>query len=123
MKRGSDFKLPWFRIHDIWTLTEPLSLLQILQVLGGDHEEALSTCLRLVDAEEVECPLDGGAHDGYGDSTNNIRNHLALAMLGVDDDANSQCSVDLSSVDVPHSNKYLEEYLEGRFSRSASFED
>ncbi|XP_024399516.1 protein kinase STUNTED isoform X2 [Physcomitrium patens] len=96
---------------------------QILQVLGGDHEEALSTCLRLVDAEEVECPLDGGAHDGYGDSTNNIRNHLALAMLGVDDDANSQCSVDLSSVDVPHSNKYLEEYLEGRFSRSASFED
>jgi hypothetical protein len=69
------------------------------------------------DPEEVDTA-------SYSNDEINIRSHLALAMMGVDDDANSQCSVDiLSSVDMPHSNKYLEDYLEGRFSRSASFED
>lgn len=95
-----------------------LSSLQILQVLSGDHDEIPSTCLStsdvmsMSDSEEVDT-------NNYGSDETNIRSHLALAMMGVDDDTTSQCSV----VDIPHSNKYLEEYLEGRFSRSASFED
>jgi hypothetical protein len=47
------------------------------------------------DPEEVDTA-------SYGNDEINIRSHLALAMMGVDDDANSQCSVDiLSSVDMP----------------------
>ncbi|XP_024365811.1 protein kinase STUNTED isoform X2 [Physcomitrium patens] len=98
---------------------------RILHILRGDHDEALSTCSRSDEPEEFDSACDGGAQDysTHEDSTNDIRSHLALAMMGVEDDATSQCSVDLSSVDIPHSNKELEEYLEGRFSRSASFED
>jgi len=92
--------------------------LQILQVLSGNHDENLSTCMSSSDAMSTSDSEEVDTHKYVSDDSN-IRSHLALAMMGVDDDATSQCSV----VDIPHSNKYLEEYLEGRFSRSASFED
>lgn len=41
-----------------------------------------------MDVEEVECFLDGGVYDGYGDLINNICNYLVFVMLGVDDDVN-----------------------------------
>ena len=45
--------------------------------------------------------------------TTDIQTHLALAMLGVDDDLISRTSFDHSGVDLLHS-------LEGRFSLSSS---
>ena len=67
------------------------------------------------------------ADDGFDDIPNNyngdsdIRKHLTLALLGLDDDAASQGSIE-HSVNLSHSNKYLEEYLGHRFSRSSSFQ-
>lgn len=58
--------------------------------------------------------LEGAAN--YGDT--DIQTHLALAMMGVDDD--DIFSQDQSGA-LAHSSKYLEEYLAGRYSRSASF--
>ncbi|KAH7287556.1 hypothetical protein KP509_32G062100 [Ceratopteris richardii] len=62
---------------------------------------------------------DGCDLPNYGEI--DIRTHLAIALLGLDDDAASQASMD-HSMNFAHSNKYLEEYLGGRFSRSSSFE-
>jgi hypothetical protein len=46
-----------------------------------------------------------------------------LALLGPDDDdTTSQSSIEHSMLDISHSNKYLEDYLGGRFSRSSSFQ-
>lgn len=92
-----------------------LLFLQILQFLSGDRDEDLSTSdVRMSTSDPEE-----GVPTNKSDELNNIRSHLAVAMMGMDDDTTSQCSV----VDIPHSNKYLEDYLEGRYSRSASFED
>ncbi len=49
----------------------------------------------------------------FGRSTTDIQTHLALAMLGVDDDLISRSSLDQSGVDLLHNR-------EGRFSLSSS---
>jgi hypothetical protein len=93
---------------------------QVLKILCGDQSEDLSIFQRQearlsVDLDDTGCALDD--EDGKVD----IQTHMALAMLGVDDDdddVTSQCSTDLA-----HSNVFLEEYLEGRFTRSSSFDD
>ena len=102
--------------------------MQVLHLLCGDHgenqsvrsrqyNEVISMDLDELDSYLVESPKCGNQEAEF-------QTHLALAMLGVDDDATSQCSVDpSSSFDTPHSSTYLEEYLQGRFSRSASFEE
>lgn len=69
---------------------------------------------------------DGSGHvlDGapnYGDK--DIQAHLALAMLGVDDGVDDESSLVGQSGDLrSHSNAYLEKYLQGRCSRSTSFD-
>jgi hypothetical protein len=94
-------------------------LFQVLKILCGDQSEDLSIFQRQearlsVDLDDTGCALDD--EDGKVD----IQTHMALAMLGVDDDddVTSQCSTDLA-----HSNVFLEEYLEGRFTRSSSFDN
>jgi serine/threonine protein kinase len=95
------------------------SMSQVLKILCGDQSEDLSIFQRQearlsVDLDDTGCTLDD--EDGKVD----IQTHMALAMLGVDDDddVTSQCSTDLA-----HSNVFLEEYLEGRFTRSSSFDN
>ncbi|CAK9268218.1 unnamed protein product [Sphagnum jensenii] len=95
------------------------SMSQVLKILCGDQSEDLSTFQRQearlsVDLDDTGCALDD--EDGKVD----IQTHMALAMLGVDDDddVTSQCSTDLA-----HSNVFLEEYLEGRYTRSSSFDN
>ncbi|CAK9870897.1 unnamed protein product [Sphagnum jensenii] len=95
------------------------SMSQVLKILCGDESEDLSTFQRRearlsVDLDDTGCALDD--EDGKVD----IQTHMALAMLGVDDDddVTSQCSTDLA-----HSNVFLEEYLEGRYTRSSSFDN
>ncbi|CAK9215033.1 unnamed protein product [Sphagnum troendelagicum] len=95
------------------------SMSQVLKILCGDQSEDLSTFQRRearlsVDLDDTGCTLDD--EDGKVD----MQTHMALAMLGVDDDddVTSQCSTDLA-----HSNVFLEEYLEGRYTRSSSFDN
>lgn len=89
---------------------------RILKLLTGDVED-----LEHIGRQDSVCKEsdDGCDMPNYGDI--DIRTHLTLALFGLDDDAASQASID-HSVDLAHSNKYLEEYLGGRYSRSSSFE-
>ncbi|KAG0613170.1 hypothetical protein M758_6G082100 [Ceratodon purpureus] len=56
----------------------------------------------------------------FGGCASDIDTHLALAMLGVDDNTSisQSSSLDHSGVDLLHSSKYPEFYLETRFSQS-----
>ena len=72
-----------------------------------------------MDMEDASNTVVDGAAD-YGDT--DIQKHLALAMLGVDDFVDDESSIhDQSGSLAPHSSAYLEEYLNGRCSRSTSF--
>jgi hypothetical protein len=85
------------------------------------HEDTVSMDLE----EEEDSSVEGTTSPKTSEEgETDFQTHLALAMLGVDGDTTSQGSVeDHCSVDLQHSSKYLEEYLEGRFSRSTSFND
>ncbi|MCO5568109.1 hypothetical protein L7F22_021805 [Adiantum nelumboides] len=89
---------------------------RILKLLRGEVED-----LDHIGRQESVCKEsdDGCDMPNYGEI--DIRTHLTLALLGLDDDAVSQASIE-HSVNLAHSNKYLEEYLGGRYSRSSSFE-
>jgi hypothetical protein len=81
------------------------------------HEDTVSMDLE----EEEDSSVEGTTSPKTSEEG---ETHLALAMLGVDGDTTTQGSVeDHCSVDLQHSSKYLEEYLEGRFNRSTSFND
>ncbi len=89
--------------------------IQVLKILHGDQNEDLSILQRheakvSLDLDEVECTFSNKCVEG------DMQTYMALAMLGVDDDVTSQGSTDLT-----HSNMFLEQYLEDRFSRSSSF--
>jgi hypothetical protein len=98
--------------------------MQILKILSGEgeslchwHRQDLTN--KSMDMEDAGNNVVDGAAD-YGDT--DIRKHLALAMLGVDDCVDDESSVhDQSGSLAPHSSAYLEEYLKGRCSRSTSF--
>lgn len=61
--------------------------------------------------QEVSAPEE---HDGFDGELNNIQSHLNLALLDLEDDA-----VSISSTEQSVS---LEDYLQGRWSRSSSFD-
>lgn len=89
---------------------------RILKLLRGEVEDP-----EHIGRQDSVCKEsdDGCDMPNYGEI--DIRTHLTLALLGLDDDAASQASIE-HSVNLAHSNKYLEEYLGGRYSRSSSFE-
>ncbi|KAJ7300301.1 hypothetical protein O6H91_23G000400 [Diphasiastrum complanatum] len=92
---------------------------QVLRFLCGEHDDNVSHLTRdlfVFKDKDDECPTEEclGNHD--------VRSHLALALLGVDNDSVSLSSADPSCLDRTHSIKNLEEYLRNRFSRSSSFE-
>jgi serine/threonine protein kinase len=97
---------------------------KILKILSGEGESLgywprQELTNKSIDMEDTSSHVvDGAPH--YGDT--DIQAHLALAMLGIDDGVDDESSVQDQSGDlVPHSSAYLEEYLKGRCSRSASF--
>lgn len=102
--------------------------MQVLKILSGEGEnlgywprqELTNKSMDMDENANNNNVVDGTAD--YGDT--DIQTHLALAMLGVDDndggDDESNFN-DQSGVLEAHSNTYLEEYLEGRISRSTSF--
>jgi hypothetical protein len=83
---------------------------QVLKILHGDQSEDLSFLQRQearlsFDVDDVGCSLSD-----KGGEVVDMQMHMALAMLGVDDDdVTSQCSTDPA-----HSDAFLEEYLEDR---------
>jgi hypothetical protein len=86
------------------------SMSQVLKILHGDQSEDLSFLQRQearlsFDVDDVGCSLSD-----KGGEVVDMQMHMALAMLGVDDDdVTSQCSTDPA-----HSDAFLEEYLEDR---------
>ncbi|KAH9574755.1 hypothetical protein CY35_01G076200 [Sphagnum magellanicum] len=86
------------------------SMSQVLKILHGDQSEDLSFLQRQearlsFDVDDMGCSLS----DKGGEAAD-MQMHMALAMLGVDDDdVTSQ-----SSTDPAHSDAFLEEYLEDR---------
>jgi hypothetical protein len=89
--------------------------IQVLKILHGDRSVDLPILQRheakvSLDLDELECTLSNKGGEG------DMQSYMALAMLGVDDDITSQ-----SSTDLTHSNMFLEQYMEDRFSQSSSF--
>ncbi|CAM6008500.1 unnamed protein product [Sphagnum balticum] len=96
---------------------------QVLKMLLGEEEHDGGGGVSIEFDEEDGSNCDGTPNYMHSNSSKvDLQTHLALAMLGVDDDnddAASESSVDYSSTDL--CSKYLEDYLAGRFSRSVSF--
>jgi serine/threonine protein kinase len=95
---------------------------QVLKMLLGEEEHDGGRVSVEFD-EEDGSNCEGTPNYMHSNSSKlDLQTHLALAMLGVDDDnddAASESSVDYSSTDL--CSKYLEDYLAGSFSRSVSF--
>jgi hypothetical protein len=83
------------------------SIMQILKLLNGDEEVTRW-------AEQEVCAPE--THEGFDEEPvpTNIQSHLNLALLDLEDDA-----VSISSSEQTVS---LEDYLQGRWSRSSSFD-
>jgi len=81
---------------------------QISKLLGGDPDVIKWARLE-VNALEAPEMLDDEACP-----PSNLQSHLNLALLDVEDDSLSMCSVE--------QNVSLEDYLRGRWSRSSSFD-
>lgn len=80
--------------------------MQILKLLLGDEE-----VIRWA-KQEVSTPEEIDDFDG---ESNNIQSHLNIALLDLEDDAVSISSTEQTGVS-------LEDYLQGRWSRSSSFD-
>ncbi|CAM6069005.1 unnamed protein product [Sphagnum tenellum] len=95
---------------------------QVLKMLLGEEEHD-GGAVSIEFDEEDGSNCEGTPNYMHSNSSKvDLQTHLALAMLGVDDDnddAASESSVEYSSTDL--CSKYLEDYLAGRFSRSVSF--
>ncbi|XP_024524903.1 serine/threonine-protein kinase PBS1 isoform X1 [Selaginella moellendorffii] len=87
------------------------------------YRPRMARVLRLLCGEDSRIP--SGRYDftdeylgEFKDQSNEVRKHLALAMMGVDDDVASQSSAEQNSIDLIHSED-PNEYLGGR---SSSFD-
>lgn len=85
---------------------------QVLKLLRGDVEVTAWERLELGSSGGSDPRLQVSEDEGFSQS--NLRSHLNLALLDVEDS-----SLSMSSVEECLS---LEEYLRGRWSRSSSFD-
>ncbi|CAK9218718.1 unnamed protein product [Sphagnum troendelagicum] len=94
---------------------------QVLKMLLGEEHDGGGVSIEFDEEDGSNC--EGTPNYMHSNSSKvDLQTHLALAMLGVDDDnddAASESSVEYSSTDL--CSKYLEDYLAGRFSCSVSF--
>lgn len=90
----------------------------ILKILRGEQAITDWTWCRHIMTKDT----DGSDEDEHivNQGENGIQTHLALAMLGVDDDGLSMSSID-NSVDIFQAKESLEDYLKGRCNYSATF--
>ncbi|KAJ8625449.1 hypothetical protein MRB53_033979 [Persea americana] len=87
----------------------------IMKLLQGDDEVTKWAKFRVSASEEFDW-LDDEAYP-----TPNIQSHLNLVLLDVEDDSLSVSSAE-PSLNYLTANKSLEDYLQGRWSRSSSFD-
>ncbi|ONK73287.1 uncharacterized protein A4U43_C04F29360 [Asparagus officinalis] len=90
----------------------------VLKLLKGDEETVKWAKSRVSSPEEIET-LDDDDEVAQPDS--NLRSHLNLALLDVEDDSTSVSSTE-QTLDFVSSNTSLDDYLQGRWSRSSSFD-
>ncbi|TKY73808.1 Proline-rich receptor protein kinase PERK9 [Spatholobus suberectus] len=100
------FVLPFMSV--LLNISHVFSLMQILKLLHGDEEVTRWA------EQEVNAPQELDGFDEEPIPTNNIQSHLNLALLDLEDD-----TVSISSTEQSVS---LEDYLQGRWSRSSSFD-
>lgn len=86
---------------------------QVLRLLQGDNDDVLRWARSQVSTSEELEGLDDEA--AVFQSNSNIQSHINLALQDIDDD-----SMSISSTERP--NMSWEEYLQGRWSRSSSFD-
>lgn len=87
--------------------------LQVLKLLKGDKEATKWARLQ-VHASDGSTLEESDILDDDTFSQSNLRSHLNLALLGVEEDSVSGSSIEQSVS--------LEDYLRGRWSRSSSFD-
>ncbi|WOL12898.1 putative serine/threonine-protein kinase roco5 [Canna indica] len=86
----------------------------VLKLLHGDDDDVL----RWARSSQAGTSGESDAADDEAVFHNdNIRSHIHLALQDIDDDSSS-----VSSVEPPTAGSSLEEYLQGRWSRSSSFD-
>lgn len=84
----------------------------MLKLLKGDDEVLHLAKSQVQNSKELEGLDDEGVFEN-----NNIQSHITLALEDIDDDSTS-----VSSIEPPIASLSLEEYLQGRWSRSSSFD-
>jgi len=92
--------------------------MQVLKILQGDEETVKWAKSKVSTSEEID-ELDDDDEVVQPDA--NIRSHLNLALLDIEDDSTSFSSTE-QTLDFVSSNTSLDDYLQGRWSRSSSFE-
>lgn len=90
--------------------------MQVLKLLQGDDESVKWAKSRVSASGESDC-LD----DEVMQPDVVLRSHLNLALLDIEDDSTSVSSTE-QTLDFVSSNTSLDEYLQGRWSRSSSFD-
>lgn len=102
--------------------------LKVLQIICSNHGRLPNILTRPEEREDSvsvdleECDINISLETPtFGGCASDIQTHLALAMLGVDDNMSisQSSSLDHCGVDLLHSSKYPEAYLESRFSPSS----
>ncbi|KAJ7296393.1 hypothetical protein O6H91_Y126600 [Diphasiastrum complanatum] len=97
----------------------------VVKLLCGEED---TVAFKVDDDDEVigvdKESFDEQTKDDYNTTWGSfeVRKYLSLAMIGVDDEVASQCSMEQSSIDLAQSNENLAEYLSTRFSRSSSLD-
>lgn len=91
-------------LHNLWSASW---LLQVLKLLQGNEQATMWARQQVGALEELDV-IDGEAF------SNNIQSHLNLALLDVDDD-----TLSIGSTEQTVS---IEDYLQGRWSRTSSFD-
>ncbi|KAJ0976839.1 hypothetical protein J5N97_012313 [Dioscorea zingiberensis] len=89
----------------------------VLKLLQGEDDDVLQWAkMQASTTEEFDDP-DGEATNPSSD----IQSYIKLALLGVEDDSHSVSSME-ANVEFITTNTSLEDYLQGRWSRSSSFD-
>lgn len=90
----------------------------VLKLLQGEDDDVLKWARSEVDGSEE---FDGLDNEAAPCPDSDIQSHINLALLDIDDEITSVSSVE-HSVDFRAANTSLEEYLQGSWSRSSSFD-
>lgn len=111
-----NFSFWFFRQPESWP-SIIYSTVQVLKLLQGHGESVKWAKLEVSTSEDIDSLDD----DEVAEPDANIRSHLSLALLDIEDDSTSVSSTD-QTLEPASSNTSFEDCLQGRWSRSSSFD-